>query len=414
MLLAAGASLGPYRIVSLLGAGGMGEVYKATDTRLDRLVAIKVLPSADSELRARFEREARAIAALTHPHICTLHDVGRQDEVDYLVMEYLEGETLADRLGKDKDDPLPLDQALVCAIEVAEALDKAHRAGIVHRDLKPGNIMLTKAGAKLLDFGLAKLRPSTPGVVTGMSAMATTAAPLTGQGAILGTLHYMSPEQLDGQDADARSDIFSFGAVIYEMVTGKKAFEGKSQASLIGAIMSPNPRPMTTLQPSAPPALDRIVRKCVAKEPEDRWQTMEDVIRELRWTAEPARPVTRFAIALGPRDQFSGTGRHIVALSPDGTRLAYVANDRLYLRELHELEPAAIPGTEGAGYGRNPFFSPDGKWIGFWQDGSLKKIPTHGGEAVTICKTQMPWGADWSEDGTIVSCISARIAVGAV
>jgi serine/threonine-protein kinase len=399
MLLAAGASLGPYRILSLIGSGGMGEVYKATDTRLDRLVAIKVLPSADAELRARFEREARAIAALSHPHICTLHDVGRQDDVDYLVMEYLEGETLGDRISKDA---LPLDQALVCAIEIAEALERAHRAGIVHRDLKPGNIMLTKAGAKLLDFGLAKLRPAGSGVVSGMSTMATTAAPLTGQGSILGTLHYMSPEQLDGQDADARSDIFSFGAVLYEMVTGKKAFEGKSQASLIGAIMSPNPRPMTTLQPSAPPALDRIVRKCVAKEPAERWQSMEDVIRELRWTAEPARPVTRFAIALGPRDQFSATGRHIVALSPDGTRLAYAANDRLYLRELHELEPAAIPGTEGAGYGRNPFFSPDGQWIGFWQDGQLKKIPTQGGDAITICKTQMPWGAEWNDDGSIV------------
>jgi serine/threonine protein kinase len=243
MPLNVGTRLGPYEIISAIGAGGMGEVYKARDTRLDRSVAIKVLPShvaSNPDLRQRFEREARAVAALNHPNICTLHDIGRQDGIDYLVMEYLEGRTLAQRL---ETGPLPLDQALQYAIQVADALDKAHRAGIVHRDLKPGNVMITKAGTKLLDFGLAKLRPgsrlqvfgSGPGTVS-PTAMPTATAPLTGQGTILGTLRYMAPEQLEGKDADTRSDIFAFGAVVYEMLTGKKAFEGKNQASLIAAI----------------------------------------------------------------------------------------------------------------------------------------------------------------------------------
>ena len=286
MALTPGTRLGPYEIVSALGAGGMGEVYKARDTRLDRTVAIKVLPehvASDPELKQRFEREAKTISSLNHPHICTLHDVGNQDGVDFLVMEHLEGETLAQRLTKGA---LPLDQALQTAIQIADALDKAQHQGITHRDLKPGNIMLTKSGAKLLDFGLAKLRPAgAPGAV-GLSDAPTVSSPLTGAGSILGTVQYMAPEQLEGQEADARTDIFAFGAVVYEMVTGKKAFEGKSQASLISAIMSSEPAPISNLQAMSPPVLDRIVKKCLAKAPDNRWHSAHDLHDELQWIAD--------------------------------------------------------------------------------------------------------------------------------
>ena len=257
MPLDAGTQLGPYEILSPIGAGGI-EVYQARDTRLDRTVAIKVLPehvAADPELKQRFEREARTIAALNHPHICTLHDIGNQDGIDFLVMEYLDGETLAQRLDQSA---LPLDQALQIAIQIADALDKAHRQGIVHRDLKPGNIMLTKAGAKLLDFGLAKLKPV--GGEVGVTGLPTQSAGLTGEGTILGTLQYMAPEQLEAKDTDARSDIFAFGAVVSEMVTGQKAFKGDGQASLIGAILKDESPPVSTLQPMAPAALDYVTR----------------------------------------------------------------------------------------------------------------------------------------------------------
>ena len=281
MPLQPGTTLGPYEIQSPLGAGGMGEVYKATDTRLDRTVAIKVLlahVADDPDLRQRFEREAKTISSLNHPHICTLHDIGQQDGVDYLVMEYLEGETLAARLTKG---PLPTEQVLRYATEIADALDKAHRKGITHRDLKPGNIMVTKAGTKLLDFGLAKLRdPKTAGL--SVSQRPTQSASLTGEGKILGTLQYMAPEQLEGKEADHRTDIFAFGAVLYEMATGRKAFEGKSQASLIGAILHTDPPPLSSLQPMSPPALGGIVQTCLAKDPDDRWQSAGDLGRQLK------------------------------------------------------------------------------------------------------------------------------------
>ena len=279
MTLSPGTTLGPYEVLSPIGAGGMGEVYKATDTRLDRTVAIKVLPehvASDPDLKQRFEREAKTISSLNHPHICTLYDIGTQDGIDFLVMEYLEGGTLAHRLEKGA---LPLDQALKIAVEIADALDKAHRQGITHRDLKPGNIMLTKAGAKLLDFGLAKLKPT--GIGTD-SALPTMSAGLTAEGAILGTLQYMAPEQLEGKEADARTDIFAFGAVVYEMATGQKAFEGKTQASLIAAIMTGDPRPISSLEPMSPPALEQIVRTCLAKDPDDRWQSSGDLARQLK------------------------------------------------------------------------------------------------------------------------------------
>src|ERR1017187_9808356 len=264
MAILPGRRLGPYEILSAIGAGGMGEVYRARDTRLDRIVAIKVLPAhlADrSELRERFEREARTIASLNHPHICTLFDIGQQDGIDYLVMEYLEGETLAQRLLKG---PLPLEQVLRYAIEISDALDKAHRKGVTHRDLKPGNIMLTKSGTKLLDFGLAKLRQEVAPANVPLSELPTAKDPLTAEGSIVGTMQYMAPEQLEGKEVDARTDIFAFGAVVYEMATGRRAFEGKSQASLIAAILEREPPAMSSLQPMTPPALDRVVKKCLS------------------------------------------------------------------------------------------------------------------------------------------------------
>ncbi len=285
MALTAGTRLGPYEIGAQLGAGGMGEVYRATDTRLDRTVAIKVLPqhlADEPQRRERFEREAKAVSSLNHPHICTLHDVGEQDGIHYLVMEYVEGDTLQQRLEKGR---LPLDQALEYSIQIADALDKAHRQGVVHRDLKPGNIMITKsAGVKLLDFGLAKLKGDA-GHVSPLSQLPTqdASAPLTAEGTILGTLQYMAPEQLEGKEADARTDIFAFGAVVYEIVTGKKAFEGSSQASLIAAIIERQPPAISEQQVLAPSALDRLVRTCLAKDPDDRWQSMADLCRELEW-----------------------------------------------------------------------------------------------------------------------------------
>jgi serine/threonine-protein kinase len=426
----------------------MGEVYKARDTRLDRTVAIKVLPThlADrAELRERFEREAKTIASLNHPHICTLYDTGHQDEIDFLVMEYLEGETLAQRLQKG---PLPIQQVMQYGIEISDALDKAHRKGITHRDLKPGNIMLTKSGTKLLDFGLAKLTqevaPATP-----VSQLPTANDAITAQGTILGTLLYMAPEQLEGKEADARTDIFAFGAVVYEMATGKKAFAGKSQASVIGAIMSSEPPPISFLQPMTPPALDRVVKKCLAKEREDRWQSAKDLNDELQWIAgssetvkasaqepklagkiwqrpivlamagvviaalvgtaiwkfkpAPLQPVTRTVISLPPDQRLAALDEPVVALSPDGSNLAYAAvrggTQQIFLRALDSLEARPMPGTEG-GFG--PFFSPDGQWLGFFQGGALRKISVSGGAAVTLAPTGgSPRGATWDSQGTI-------------
>ena len=285
MSLNAGTRLGPYEIVSSAGAGGMGEVYKARDTRLDRTVAIKVLPThlaGRAELRERFEREAKTIASLNHPHICTLYDTGHQDDIDFLVMEYIEGETLAQRLVKGA---LPIQQVLQYAIEIADALDKAHRKGITHRDLKPGNVMITKSGTKLLDFGLAKLKQDvTP--VTPESQLATMRGSITGEGTILGTLQYMAPEQVEAKEVDARTDIFAFGVVVYEMATGKKAFEGKSQASLMAKILETDPPSMSSLTPMTPPALDHVVKRCMEKDPDERWQSAKDICEQLRWISD--------------------------------------------------------------------------------------------------------------------------------
>ena len=293
-----GQTLSHYKIIEKLGAGGQGEVYLAEDSRLDRKVALKILPqhlSDRAELRERFEREARAVSSLNHPHICTLHDIGEQDGIHYLVMEHLVGETLEARLAKG---PLPLEQTLEYAIQIADALDKAHRQGVVHRDLKPGNIMLVKSGAKLLDFGLAKLQAAeTP---TNLSALPTEQANLTAEGTILGTLQYMAPEQLEGKEADGRTDIFAFGATVYEMATGKKAFEGSSQASLIAAIMGRDPRPMAELQPMTPQLLDRVVKRCLAKDPDERWQTASDLMTGLKWVTEVGTSAESFSPATTP------------------------------------------------------------------------------------------------------------------
>jgi Tol biopolymer transport system component len=460
MAILPGRRLGPYEILSNIGAGGMGEVYRARDTRLDRIVAIKVLPThlADRpELRERFEREARTIASLNHPHICTLHDIGKQDGIDFLVMEYLEGETLAQRLQKGA---LPIQQVLQYAIEISDALDKAHRKGVTHRDLKPGNIMLTKSGTKLLDFGLAKLKQEATPANVSLSDLPTANDPLTAQGTIVGTLQYMAPEQLEGKEVDARADIFSFGGVVYEMATGKRAFEGKTQASLIAKILEIDPPPISSLQPMTPPALDRVVKKCLAKEPDDRWHAAKDLCDELKWIAAgsspvapaptisakgigvlglralilgvvalllvaaitsvatwtlkptPQQPVTRTVINLPPGQQLAGLDDGpAVALSPDGTYLAYVARQggtqQLYLRAIDSLESKPIPGTEGA---IEPFFSPDGHWVGFFAGGKLMKVSVGGGPALVLSDASLSRGASWGSQGMIAFTPTANVS----
>ncbi len=444
MTLATGSRLGPYEILSPLGAGGMGEVYRARDTRLDRTVAIKVLPSgmaSTPEVRQRFEREARTISQLSHPHICALYDVGREGETDYLVMEYLEGETLTERLGTGA---LPLEQTLRCGVEIADALDKAHRQGIVHRDLKPGNVMLTKSGVKLLDFGLAKaVAPAAP--PSSLTALPTQQG-LTQEGTILGTFQYMAPEQLEGKEADPRTDIFAFGATLYEMATGRKAFSASSQASLITAIMSSEPAPISTVRATAPPALDRVVKTCLAKDPEERWQSASDLKRELRWIGEGAQAGMAAPVVAGRRtggrlawglaavaclaalaavvtakrsaDRAAQLSRPMrssivlpdktavrgLAISPDGRRLVVVARDtsgknRLWIRPLDSLSVQELPGTENPSF---PFWSPDSRSIAFFADGKLKKIDASGGPAQTLCDAPANRGGAWGREGIIV------------
>src|SRR5215470_7588298 len=296
MALTSRSKLGPYEIVGPLGSGGMGEVYRARDTRLEREVAIKVLPSTlstDPSLRQRLEREAKAISKLSHPHICTLHDIGHQDGVDFIVLELLEGETLEQRLTKG---PLPPEQTLRYAAQIADALAKAHKLGITHRDLKPANVMLTKDGAKLMDFGLAK-HSRRALAAAALDEMTMEEARLTGEGTIVGTFQYMAPEQLEGKEADARTDIFALGEVIYEMATGKPVFSGKSRASLIAAILTTEPPPISQLQPLMPPALERVVKKCLAKDPDDRWQSASDLASELGWISETSSKPKQVAFA---------------------------------------------------------------------------------------------------------------------
>jgi serine/threonine protein kinase len=449
MALASGTRLGPYEILSAVGAGGMGEVYRARDTRLDRIVAIKTLHpdlSSNPKFRQRFEREARVISSLNHPHVCTLHDIGHDQGIDYLVMEFLEGETLADRIGKGA---LPLNQLLKTAMEVGDALDKAHRHGIVHRDLKPGNVMLTQAGAKLMDFGLAK--PAAAAVAAAGTAAVTVSKPLTEEGNIVGTLQYMAPEQLEGKEADARSDIFSFGAVLYEMATGRRAFEGKTRVSVIAAILEKEPEPISAIKPMTPPALERVVRKCLAKDPDARWQCAADLRDELKWITEAASqagvpaPVTArrkirervwwgvgtlllvllavlgiatwrvatktelsFRASILPPDNatfyFQGEYGGPPVISPDGRRLAFVAQGvdgktALYLRALDALTSQRLDGTEGASF---PFWSWDSRSLGYFAAGRLKKIDASGGPPEVLCDAPSGRGGSWNSEGTII------------
>lgn len=459
MDLAARTRLGPYEIIAAIGAGGMGEVYRARDTRLDRCVAIKILPahfSGTPELKTRFEREARTLSSVAHPNICHLYDVGSQSGIDFLVMELLDGETLAERL---KKGPLPLNDLLRIACEITDALGKAHRLGLVHRDLKPSNIMLTKTGAKLMDFGLAKAAGCDPlgsatSVPPGGETLTITqspASPVTTAGAIVGTLQYISPEQIEGKEADARSDIFALGAVLYEMATGQRAFSGKSRVSIASAILEKDPPTVSTLQPSAPPALAYVVSTCLAKDPEERFQTAHDVKLQLRWLAQggaaesppqgkvitpqgwrlaaglaaaivlalifflvkwtgrstgAAFGVTRFSVSLPAKQELAVDTTQAVALSPDGKRLAYVASEsgisHLYVRRLDQFDSVAISDSEGATF---PFFSPNGDWVAFFSQGKLKKAPSEGGRPIDICALPTFFGGTWTPKDIIVAAV---------
>jgi Tol biopolymer transport system component len=457
MPIQAGSRLGPYELLAPIGAGGMGEVWRGKDTRLDRSVAVKILPAAfaeDDERRQRFEREAKAISSLNHPHICTLFDVGHEGDAHFLVMELLEGEVLADRLQKG---PLPLDQVVKLGAQVAEALSAAHKQGIVHRDLKPGNVVLTKTGAKLLDFGLARTGAGLGGP-SGSTELPTEMKPLTTAGTVLGTFQYMAPEQLEGTEADARTDIFALGALLYEMATARRAFEGKSKTSLIAAILASQPPPISSVQPVMPPALDHVVKKCLEKDPDDRWQSAHDVASELRWIGEagsqagvpttlsvrrrsrerlawglvallaaatgllvfthfrrPAMPSAAFRATLDapPDTTLIPCDELGLALSPDGKHLAFVAiagdgSKKIWVRDLDAMAARSLPETSGAWY---PFWSPDGRYLGFFAEGKLKRIDLRGGSPQVIADAPSGRGGSWGKDDVILFSPSLRTAI---
>jgi serine/threonine protein kinase len=453
MALLSGANLGPYTIIAPLGAGGMGEVYRARDTRLDRTVAIKVLSArftADPDSKRRFDREAKTISGLNHPHICVLYDIGHQQGTDFIVMEYLQGETLAQRLQKG---PLPLDQTLKYGAQIAAALDKAHRNGIVHRDLKPGNIMLTATGAKLLDFGLAKesvsLASADAATVTGAPRRPE---PLTQPGTVIGTFQYMSPEQVEGKEVDSRSDIFSFGAVLYEMVTGKRAFQGRTQLSVVSAILEKEPEPLSHANPVPAPALARAIQRCLAKDPDERWQSASDLAMELKRIGEGGSQ----SVVRGEERDSQGLRRHLpwllcgmlalallatgvawrssrpaestmvfsapmnlaaqdISIAPNGHTVAmvgYLESARksvVWLYDVGSLEPRALSGTEGGNF---PFWSPDGKSLGFFADGKLKKLDVAGGPVQTLCDARSGRGGTWNKDGVILFTPSGQMTGG--
>lgn len=453
MALTPGTRLGPYEVLSSLGAGGMGEVYQAKDTRLERVVAIKVLSSAlsaSAELKLRFEREAKTISSLNHPNICSLFDVGNENGTDFLVMEFIEGDTLAEVL---KKGPLPVDRAIRIALEVVDALEKAHRSGIIHRDLKPGNIMLTKAGAKLMDFGLAKPvsaatgaadRSGTSPLFSAAATRSSPASPLTSVGSIVGTVQYMSPEQIEGRDSDARSDIFAFGLVLYEMIGGRRPFEGKTQASVVASILALDPAPLSAVQPATPSAVNSLVNTCLAKDPEDRYQTAHDLKLHLRMltevsSASPTMP-TSFAkgvprawwaavavlallaagasfwawrLAATPEKLVRGNllpiegatfgTSNLPQVSPNGKYVVYSASKdgigQLWLQAFDLESPQPMAGTEGANY---PFWSPDSRSVGFFSGNRLKRVEVAGGPAQTLCDVLDGRGGSWNSEGTII------------
>jgi predicted Ser/Thr protein kinase len=458
MPLDAGQVLRHYRLLEKLGEGGMGEVWLARDERLGRDVAVKVLPpgfAADENYRARFEREGQAISALNHPNICTLFDIGRAGETDFLVMERIEGESLGTRLEKG---PLSIEQVLETGAQIAAALSAAHRAGIVHRDLKPGNVMLTRDGAKLLDFGLAKTAvEASP--LQGLTQAPTQQQPLTQEGTILGTFQYMAPEQLEGLEADARVDIFALGAVLYEMATGRKAFEGSTKTSLIAAIVSSQPPPISDRVPITPPAFEHLVQKCLAKDPEDRWQSAGDVAAQLKWistqtsqsTAPSAvaaarrspmrllpwlavgvmalvvvvlavalltrggepQPVYRATLVPPPTTALIPFDELGLSLSPDGGRLAFAANEQdggksIWIRDLDTMEARRLPETRG---GRYPFWSPDGQNVAFFAEGSVKILDLRGGSPRVIADAPSGRGGTWSRDDVILYSPTTRAAI---
>jgi Tol biopolymer transport system component/tRNA A-37 threonylcarbamoyl transferase component Bud32 len=445
MALKTGTHLGPYEITAVIGAGGMGEVYRARDTRLDRTVAIKVISQALSsspELKARLEREARAISQLQHPHICVLHDIGSDNGIDYLVMEFLEGETLADRLAKG---PLPLEQLLKIAAEIADALDKAHRQGIVHRDLKPGNVMLTKSGAKLMDFGLAKPLAAadsarTPASLLSAATQSRQASPLTTEGTIVGTLNYMSPEQIEARETDARADIFAFGAMLYEMLTGKRAFDGRTQASVVAAVLASDPPPPSQVQPASPPALDWLIRTCLAKDPDERFQTAHDLKLQLQWIAATPgvaptagsrprwRPLVWAALAVpvvllaatvaiwrgGAQVERTAVHAHVLLppntrvwgaqVSPDGRKAAFARGSSsgetdVWVQDLGTGNMERLAGSDGV---VDFIWSPDSSKLALFSHGSLKQVAAAGGPVETLCAAEASRGMSWAPDGTIL------------
>lgn len=452
MSLTPGTKLGPYEIRSALGAGGMGEVYRARDSRLGRDVAIKILPAhlaSNSDAKRRFEREARTISGLNHPNICTLYDVGHQDGLDFIVMEYLEGESLSDRISKG---PLPLDQVLRVGAQIARGLDKAHRSGIMHRDLKPANIMLTRSGAKLLDFGLAKAAPP----MATATVTAEMLASVTEPGSIVGTYLYMSPEQLQGKDADVRSDIFSLGSVLYEMVTGRKAFDGNDRLSVAFAILEKEPEPISTIAPLTPASVEHVIRRCLVKDRDERWQTAQDLASELEWIAESGletytavpnstkQAATKRAagwwvgllcglliagLLAGALAWHSKTATreqsyflamlpftvHDMAVAPNGHTVAVAGpsnsarTNMLWLYEVGGHEQRSLPETEGASF---PFWSPDGRALGFFADGKMKKLEIAGGPVQVICDAPAGRGGTWSADGAIVFTPSGQLSGG--
>jgi len=449
MGLTSGTKLGPYEIVSPLGVGGMGEVYRARDLRLERDVAIKVLPanlSSDLSLRQRLEREAKAVSRLSHPNICTLHDIGHQAGVDFLVMELVEGETLEHKLIKG---PLTPQQAVRVAVQIADALAKAHKMGVTHRDLKPSNVMLTKTGTKLMDFGLAKESGPTP-LAAALTATMADQVKLTVEGTIIGTFQYMAPEQLEGKEADPRTDVFALGEVIYEMVTGKPAFSGNSRASLIAAILTAEPPSIRQLQPVTPTALERVVKKCLAKDPDDRWQSAHDIKTNLEWIDEGEDPAAslkhnpwreraawmlgmvllstltffaaghyrtpsagepaRFSVYPPEKAVFSGPPNITVsvpqfALSPDGRAMVFIAkasgaDPMIWLRSIEQVTARPLAGTERA---QLPFWSPASSWVAFFADGKLKKIPVGpGGHVQVLADVEDPFGGSWGVDDSII------------